>query len=408
MKGLEKRLVPELRFPEFNGEWKAISFKQLGEFGKTYSYSRNEEGIGNYYHIHYGDIHSKFNGIVKKDTEIPSITINKEHELLNNNDIVIADASEDYDDLGKTIVIKDTDGRKIVAGSHTFKFTPDRKLNSTFYMNYSKINSYKKFMRVNGTGVSVLGISKRNLSNMKINIPSIEEQTKIENFFTLIDNKIERQEEKVNNLEEYKNGMMQRIFNQEIRFKNENGEEYPNWEKKKIGEIFSERNQKGQGNLELLSITLKDGIIKRKDIEAKDNSRSDKSNYKVVDNRDIAYNSMRMWQGASGMSNYKGIVSPAYTVLIPNKDIYSQFFAYYFKTDKIINEFRKYSQGLTSDTWNLKYPLISNIKINLPSLNEQIKVAHFLVLLDEKLEKEEEKLKFIKEFKNGLMQKMFI
>ena len=115
-------------------------------------------------------------------------------------------------------------------------------------------------------------------------------------------------------------------------------------------------------------MTMNDGVMPRTEIEGKDNSSEDKSNYKVVCKGDMVYNSMRMWQGANGVSNYDGIVSPAYTVLMPTEEIDNQYFAALFKTSNLINEFRKNSQGLTSDTWNLKYPQIRPIRLCIPSL----------------------------------------
>lgn len=84
---------------------------------------------------------------------------------------------------------------------------------------------------------------------------------------------------------------------------------------------------------------------------------------------------MRMWQGASGVSLYNGILSPAYTVVIPNKNINSNFFAYMFKRHDVIHKFKVNSQGLTSDTWNLKFPAFSKISIKVPSINEQTKIS---------------------------------
>ena len=115
---------------------------------------------------------------------------------------------------------------------------------------------------------------------------------------------------------------------------------------------------------------------------------------------------MRMWQGASGVSPYEGIVSPAYTILIP-KNVHSPFFGYYFKTHKMIYQFKKYSQGLTSDTWNLKYPLISEIKLKIPSLEEQKEITKLLETLDIKIEKLEMKYHSYLDFKKYLMQQIF-
>ena len=102
--------------------------------------------------------------------------------------------------------------------------------------------------------------------------------------------------------------------------------------------------------MELLSVTMSDGVIPRSEIEDKDNSSQDKSNYKIVHKGDMVYNSMRMWQGANGISPYDGIVSPAYTVLMPKQRINNGYFAALFKNINMINEFRKNSQGMTSDT----------------------------------------------------------
>lgn len=107
---------------------------------------------------------------------------------------------------------------------------------------------------------------------------------------------------------------------------------------------------------ELISVTINDGIKKFSELGRHDNSNDDKSKYKKVCAGDIAYNSMRMWQGASGCSPYEGIVSPAYTVLTPNSGINSKCMAYQFKLPATIHTFKINSQGITSDNWNLKFP----------------------------------------------------
>ena len=137
--------------------------------------------------------------------------------------------------------------------------------------------------------------------------------------------------------------------------------------------------------MELLSVTMNGGVMQRSEIEGKDNSSEDKSNYKVVRKGDMVYNSMRMWQGANGVSPYDGIVSPAYTVLTAKLPICNEYFAALFKNYKLINEFKKNSQGMTSDTWNLKYPQIKTIKVYLPRVTEQEKVASLLVTLDKRI-----------------------
>ena len=159
--------------------------------------------------------------------------------------------------------------------------------------------------------------------------------------------------------------------------------------------------------MELLSVTMNDGVKPRSEIEGKDNSSEDKSNYKIVRKGDMVYNSMRMWQGANGISPCDGIVSPAYTVLMPKQEINNGYFAALFKSVTLINEFRKNSQGMTSDTWNLKYPQIETIKVQIPSVSEQDKVSELFSVLDERIATQAQLVESLKKYKRGLLRKVF-
>lgn len=159
--------------------------------------------------------------------------------------------------------------------------------------------------------------------------------------------------------------------------------------------------------MELLSVTMNDGVKPRSEIEGKDNSSEDKSNYKIVRKGDMVYNSMRMWQGANGISPCDGIVSPAYTVLMPKQEINNGYFAALFKSANLINEFRKNSQGMTSDTWNLKYPQIETIKVQIPSVSEQDKVSEMFSVLDERIAAQSQLVESLKKYKRGLLNKVF-
>jgi len=175
------------------------------------------------------------------------------------------------------------------------------------------------------------------------------------------------------------------------------------WELVRIGDVYAERSERGAENMDLLSVTMTEGVKMRSDIEGKDNSSEDKSNYKIVYTGDMVYNSMRMWQGASGISPYDGIVSPAYTILKPRIPISNGFFAALFKNERLINAFRKNSQGMTSDTWNLKYPQIETIKIHIPSVSEQEKISEFIALVDAKIAKQRILVDSLKKYKRGLV-----
>lgn len=189
----------------------------------------------------------------------------------------------------------------------------------------------------------------------------------------------------------------------EIRFNGFEGE----WVTTTLGECFLERVERSAEG-ELISVTISQGVVRASDLDRIDNSSNDKSNYKVVKVGDIAYNSMRMWQGACGYSLYKGICSPAYTVVIPQNNIDVVYCFYLFKRNETLQLFRVNSQGLTSDTWNLKYPAFSQIQCSFPSLSEQEKIGLFLTTLDKLIAKLEAKLDKLRKLKQALLEKMFV
>lgn len=188
-----------------------------------------------------------------------------------------------------------------------------------------------------------------------------------------------------------------------IRFKGYNED----WEQRKLGKVLKERTERAEGNEELLSVTISNGVIRQVDSDKRNIASEDKSNYKIVCKGDIAYNSMRMWQGAVGNSEYDGIVSPAYTVLVPTEEANSKFFMELFKKESSLQIFQRWSQGLTSDTWNLKYPVLSSIQFCMPSVEEQVKIGEYFSNLDHLITLHQHKCDEMKKLKKYMLQKLF-
>lgn len=210
-----------------------------------------------------------------------------------------------------------------------------------------------------GTGQKVL--SFLDLQKMNIRVPSYQEQKKIAEMFSSIDTLIT---------------LHQRNLIMDLGF-----DSY-DWEQRKLGEVFRERTERANGDEELLSVTIGSGVIRQADSDKRNIASEDKSNYKVVRKGDVPYNSMRMWQGAVGISEYDGIVSPAYTVLEPINNTNGKFFMELFKKETSLQIFQRWSQGLTSDTWNLKYPALSTIEFYVPSVEEQEQIADYFQQMD--------------------------
>lgn len=180
------------------------------------------------------------------------------------------------------------------------------------------------------------------------------------------------------------------------------------WKPKRLGTLFSQREETGGANLRLLSLTEKDGIIPQDESNRKNTTNGDLSRYLRVTAGDIAYNTMRMWEGRSALSRLEGIVSPAYTVCSPTKEANSLFFSYYFKTPQMIAQFARYSQGLVKDTLNLKFEAFARIlAATPPTLAEQQKIADCLDSADALISAQGRKVEALRAHKKGLMQQLF-
>ncbi len=248
------------------------------------------------------------------------------------------------------------------------------KLDSYFI--FSRSEELKRYGETVGAGSTFVEVSAKQMAAMNILLPpTINEQKKIGAYFSNLDHLITLHQRKY-----YILGFAH-IYD---------------WEQRKLGEVLKERTSRAQGGEELLSVTIANGVIRQADSEKRNIASEDKSNYKIVRKGDIPYNSMRMWQGAVGNSKYDGIVSPAYTVLVPTDEANAKFFMEYFKKENSLQLFQRWSQGLTSDTWNLKYPTLSSMRFNIPSTEEQNRIAGYFDQLDYLITLHQRKYKSVK------------
>ncbi len=177
------------------------------------------------------------------------------------------------------------------------------------------------------------------------------------------------------------------------------------WQRVKFGDVFVERKEKDYVDLPLLSVT-RTGLVYQHETERRDTSRSNKSSYLRVLPGDIAYNTMRMWQGVSVYCDKEGIVSPAYTVMRPKESLEGRFIAVLLKFQPLVRRFRAQSQGLVSDTWNLKFKHLAQIPTVIPPLPEQKKIAAILASVDEAIEATEAVIEQTRRVKKGLLQEL--
>ncbi|HCY7334638.1 TPA: restriction endonuclease subunit S [Staphylococcus aureus] len=410
MSNTQTKNVPELRFPGFEGEWEEKKVGELLEFKNGLNKGKEYFGSGSSI-VNFKDVFN--NRSLNTNNLTGKVNVNSK-ELKNysveKGDVFFTRTSEVIGEIGYPSVILN-DPENTVFSGFVLRGRPKSGIdliNNNFKRYVFFTNSFRKEMITKSSMTTRALTSGSTINKMKVIYPvSAKEQRKIGDFFSKLDRQIELEEQKLELLQQQKKGYMQKIFSQELRFKDENSEDYPHWENSKIEKYLKERNERSDKG-QMLSVTINSGIIKFSELDRKDNSSKDKSNYKVVRKNDIAYNSMRMWQGASGRSNYNGIVSPAYTVLYPTQNTSSLFIGYKFKTHRMIHKFKINSQGLTSDTWNLKYKQLKNINIDIPVLEEQEKIGDFFKKMDILISKQKIKIEILEKEKQSFLQKMFL
>lgn len=407
----KKKKVPDLRFPEFEGEWEEKRFGNVFKFLRTNSYSRNQLNYekGEVKNIHYGDIHTKFKTCFDSSQEkVPFINDEIDLSRITDNDfcrlgdVIFADASEDYKDIGKAIEIVKLDTDKLVAGLHTILARDYKNLLALGFKGFL-LQSRRVRLQIMtfSAGAKVLGISKTNLAEINICFPSLPEQQKIADFLTSIDTRIQQLSRKVDLLEDYKKGVMQQIFSQQIRFKDDQGKDYPDWEERKVGDLF----EVTRGNVLAVSEMASS---KQDSYQYPVYSSQTKQNGLCGYYNEYLYEDAITWttDGANaGDTKYrkgKFYCTNVCGVLLSDEGYANQFIA-----EKINAVSKRYVSYVGNP--KLMNNVMKTIKILIPTeIEEQQKIAEFLEAIDQKIELTQQQRDQMQEYKKGLLQQMFV
>lgn len=412
--------TPTLRFPEFKEGWLNKKYNEIYSFYSTNSFSRDNLNYeeGEVRNIHYGDIHTKFSTLFDLNKELVpfinkevNISRIKEENYVKEGDLLIADASEDYSDIGKTVEVVNINNEKVLSGLHTFHARPNKYEMASGFAGYM-LQSWrvrKQVMKI-AQGTKVLGLATSRLGNIGLNIPEFEEQKKIATFLTVVDKKLNQLQNKKALLQDYKKGVMQQIFPsagsgqvQKLRFKikNQVGElvEPPDWEEKKLGEIF-DISAGGDIKKENVSKSMTDAF--KYPIYA--NSEKKKGLYGFSNIYKIDYECVTITgRGSLGIANARFNKFYPIVRLLVLKPKFNLDVSYF---ENAINQLRIFSES--TGVPQLTAPQISKYKVTFPTILEQTKIANFLSAIDTKINLLAEALEATKEFKKGLLQHMFV
>ena len=395
-------------------EWAAERFEKVFELLPTNSFSRDnltvDETENKIQNIHYGDIHAKFeNEILDCSTvALPYVKVEmivkQNFVFLRDGDLIIADASEDYEGVGECVEVKNVGTKKIISGLHTFLARDNSNKTAKGFRTYIFKNP-KVFIELKkiATGISVFSISKSNLQKLLIPIPTLPEQKKIATILSTWDAAIDNCKAIIQNLQQRNKGLAQQLLTGKIRVK---GFENTKWIEKKADKIFKSFTDKTHnGELEILSATQERGVIPRSmgNIDIKYDEKS-LGTYKKVEIGDYVI-SLRSFQGGIEYSEYEGIVSPAYTILKEIIPISKTFYKVYFKTETFINRLNTIIYGIR-DGKQISFTDFATLNLPCPSIEEQEEIGKILLTATAGLNQYQQQLQILQQQKKGLMQQL--
>ncbi|MDQ7090939.1 MAG: restriction endonuclease subunit S [Methylococcales bacterium] len=400
--------VPVLRFPEFSGEWEV---KKLGEVSENVMYGLNSSAInfdGENQYLRITDIDEGSRRFKPNPLTTPSGDLDDKFKL-KEGDIVFTRTGAS---VGKSYLYTPKDGKLYFAG-FLIKFTI--KLNNPYFIFSQSLRSYyDNWVHVMSVRSGQPGINAEEYKILNISLTSIKEQQKIADFLTQIDSKIEQLSKKKQLLERYKKGLMQKVFSQELRFKDDNGNAYPDWEVKRLGDvtkIYDGTHMTPDYKKEGIPFYSVEHLTSNNFFNTKFISKEvfEKENKRVkLEKGDILMTKI----GDIGTSKYiNWDVNASFYVslaLIKKTEINNTLFInQYIKSSLFQKELHK---RIIHVAFPKKINLgeISHCLINFPCLEEQTKIANFLTELDQKINLVEKQLNGTKDYKKGLLQKMFV
>lgn len=345
----EKQNTPEIRFEGFTDPWEQ---RKLGSIAASFDYGLNAaatEYDGQNKYLRITDIDDTTHEFLKSDltTPLADLAMSADY-LLEEGDLLFARTGAS---VGKTYLYRQYDGTVYFAG-FLIRARIGESADPEFVYQATLTDAYKKYVAITSQRSGQPGVNAQEYADYQLMLPSRTEQQQIGMTLRSLDNLITLHQRKC----QYR-GLY----------------EYLSWEQRKLGGLFFESNERSS-SMEILSVSVAKGIYPASESDRDTNPGASLANYKVVHKGDVVYNSMRMWQGAVGSSDYDGIVSPAYVVARPAIELDSTCFGYLLKRPEMLYKYLCDSQGNSKDTQTLKYNRFADIEVTMPANLEEQRV----------------------------------
>ena len=405
--------VPKLRFGEFDEKWTKVLVSEISTKLKVgfvgtceSSYTTKSEGI---FLIRTGNL------VSGKVTENNPKYVTHDFHLRNEKsqvfpgDILIARHGSN----GQACIYTSNEEANCL---NIVILRNDRKItDSTFILNQINSPLVHRQILARTAGSTQGVINTREIAGLHVSITSLSEQQKIAAFLNAVDTKIEQLTQKEVLLKQYKKGVMQKIFSQEIRFKADDGSEFPEWEEKRLSGVLNEHKSRSTGSEEVFSVSVHKGLVNQVEHLGRSFAASDTSNYNLVKPNDIVYTKSPTGDFPYGIIKQSRVdtdvlVSPLYGVFTPESVGLGYMLHVYFES--VINThnyLHSIIQKGAKNTINITNTTFTSKSLKLPtSRDEQNRIGKFLSTIDTKIDQNAQQLEAAKTFKKGLLQQMFV
>jgi len=405
---MEKQMnIPQLRFPEFQGDWEQHNLGEIASFSKGKGISKAdivEDGATEC--IRYGELYTTYGETIDEVKSRTNIDVD-DLVLSEENDVIIPASGETQIDIATASCVL-RDGIALGGDLNIIK-TENNGVFLSYYLN----NKKKLEIASLAQGISVVHLYASQLSLLELNLPTKEEQDKIAFFVRSTDEKIQALKKKNSLLEQYKKGVMQKLFSQELRFKDKSGNDFPEWEKKKLGEVvelkngyaFKSSSYSKNGEFKIITISnVQNGYLDLTTTNKILEVPKDIQSHQILAKEDLLISLTGNVGRVCLVSEADCLLNQRVGKLVPT-NISKMFLFQLLRLDKFITQMIADSQG--GAQLNLSKGDIDNYEIELPTQEEQILIANFLFSLDEKINSTLSEIDYLQNWKKGLLQKMF-
>jgi type I restriction enzyme, S subunit len=417
--GKTEKLVPKLRFPGFEGAWEEIMLNRLLDFKNGINASKEQYGSGIKF-INILDILN--NDYILYDSIIGSVNVDAHVAAkypVNYGDILFQRSSETREEVGTACVYLDRE-KTAVFGGFVIRGRKIGEYDPVFFNKLLKTDLARDAITSKSGGSTRYNVGQETLASVCLPFPTLPEQEKIAGFLSSVDTKLQQLREKKDLLAQYKKGLMQQLFSGVLRFKDDQGKDFPDWEEKRLGEV-TEKINSGKTPLGGESVYVSEGVLFIRSQNVLENKFSKQNSTYITESTNNTMKNSIVKAGdillnITGASLGRSCVVPSgFTMGNVNQHVciirlLEGFDPYFlqpiFASENGQNLFESLQTG--SGREGLNFQSIKNITVAFPVYAEQQKIATFLSALDQKIETVATTIAGLAEWKKGLLQGLFV